>query len=231
MQYWFYVRTSGLTSTGDDGKKVTHYPLASIVGPMKPSTQMPPSSEVSTEREACNGAFALACRYSGGQDLVEEMVASKCWPLGRNRPSMRIEMVNLPVFGEDVGVLFPCFDIKLAEDETAEDFTAVVEWEAREILDEMSDEEYLAQRAIVGTMPCLNCVFDELGIHHEEHEVPAKVLKSLEDKEKKVALKNTTATAEAKKRKGIGRAKAISKKQKVGAASTAASVGSGEEMT
>jgi hypothetical protein len=38
MQYWFYVRTSGLTSTGDDGKKVTHYPVASIMGPMKPST-------------------------------------------------------------------------------------------------------------------------------------------------------------------------------------------------
>jgi hypothetical protein len=74
----------------------------------------------------------------------EEMVASKCWPLGRNRPSMRIEMVNLPVFGEDVGVLFPCFDIKLAEDETAEDFTAIVEWEVQEILDEMSNEEYLA---------------------------------------------------------------------------------------
>jgi hypothetical protein len=47
---------------------------------------------------------------------VEEMVASKCWPLGRNRPSMKIEMVNLPVFGEDVEVLFPRFDIKLAED-------------------------------------------------------------------------------------------------------------------
>jgi hypothetical protein len=80
-------------------------------------------------------------------------------------------------------------------------------------------------------MPRLNCVFDELGIHHEEHKVPAKVLKSLEDKEKKAALKNTTATAKAKKRKGIGRAKAISKKQKVGAASDAASAGSGEEMT
>jgi hypothetical protein len=75
---------------------------------------------------------------------VEEMVASKCWPLGRNRPSMRIEMVNLPVFDENVGVLFPRFDIKLVDDETAEDFTAIVEWEVREILDEMSDEEYLA---------------------------------------------------------------------------------------
>jgi hypothetical protein len=28
------------------------------------------------KREACERAFALACRYSGGWDLVEEMVVS-----------------------------------------------------------------------------------------------------------------------------------------------------------
>jgi hypothetical protein len=39
-------------------------------------------------------------------------------------------------------------------------------------------------------------MFEELGIHHEEHKVPAKVLKSLDNKAKKVAAKNTTATAE-----------------------------------
>ena len=58
----------------------------------------------------------------------------------------------------------------------------VVETGAHEILGEMSNKEYLACRAIVGTMPHLNRVFEELGIHHEEHEVPAKVQKSLEDK-------------------------------------------------
>ena len=41
--------------------------------------------------------------------MVEEMVAANCWPLGRNRPAMTIEMVSLPVFGEGIGVLFPRF--------------------------------------------------------------------------------------------------------------------------
>jgi hypothetical protein len=37
MQYFFYVRTFGMTSTNDDGKKFTHYPLASIMNVMKTS--------------------------------------------------------------------------------------------------------------------------------------------------------------------------------------------------
>ena len=40
---------------------------------------------------------------------------------------------------------------------------------AHEILGEMSDREYLAHRAITGTMPWLNRVFEEFMIHHEEH--------------------------------------------------------------
>lgn len=77
MRYWFYVRTSGVTSTDDDGKKVTHYSLASVMNAMKPSTQVTPSSKVDPHCMACNKAFALACQYFGGRDLVEEMVASK----------------------------------------------------------------------------------------------------------------------------------------------------------
>ena len=36
-------------------------------------------------------------------------------------------MVNLPLFGDRVGVLFPCFDVRQAEDMTADDFVAAVE--------------------------------------------------------------------------------------------------------
>jgi len=65
----------------------------------------------------------------------------------------------------------------------------------------MSDKEYLACKAITGTMPCLNRVFEELGIHHEEHDVPAKVHRSLEDKARKATTKNATIVAKVKKRK------------------------------
>jgi len=30
-------------------------------------------------RKACDKDFALSCRYSEGQDLVEEMVAANCY--------------------------------------------------------------------------------------------------------------------------------------------------------
>jgi len=38
MQYSFYVRTGGMTSTDSEWKKHTRYPLA-VMTPMKPSTQ------------------------------------------------------------------------------------------------------------------------------------------------------------------------------------------------
>ena len=61
-------------------------------------------------------------------------------------------------------------------------------------------------------MTRLNRVFEELGIHHEEHKVPSKVLKSIEEKAKKAAAKNATAVVESKKRKGASGPKTISKK-------------------
>ena len=105
---------------------------------------------------------------------------------------------------------------------------------AREILGEMSNKEYLARRAIVGTMPRLNRVFEEFGIHHEEHDVPVKVHKSLEDKAKRATTKNATAAAKAKKRKGTSTSKIISKRQKTtgtfAATSATASVEADEEV-
>jgi len=59
-----------------------------------------------------------------------------------------------------------------------------------------------------------------------------KVLKSIEDKEKRAAMaKNTTALVESKKRKGGGATKTISKKQKGGAVSKVASISSAGEET
>jgi hypothetical protein len=65
-------------------------------------------------------------------------------------------------------------------------------------------------------MPWLNRVFEELGIHHEEHKVPTKVLKSIEDKTKNAIAKNNTAAAESKKRRGIGTAKALARSGRLG---------------
>ena len=68
---------------------------------------------------------------------------------------MTIEMVNLPVFGEGVGVPFPRFGFE-KEGRAAEKLVKSAEAGAREILGEMSDKEYLARRSLTGTMPCLN---------------------------------------------------------------------------
>ena len=60
---------------------------------------------------------------------MEEMVAAKFWRLGKSRPSFKVEMVHLPVYGLADGFPFPHFGIKLSEGETLEEFAAIVEQE------------------------------------------------------------------------------------------------------
>jgi hypothetical protein len=93
--------------------KEVRYLLASIMSEMKPLSKVIPSDEMTPEREACNRAFALACWYSRGRDLVEEMVASNYGPLGKRNPEFTIEMVNVPVYGLVEGVPCPRFDREL----------------------------------------------------------------------------------------------------------------------
>jgi hypothetical protein len=155
------------------------------------------------------------------------MVASNCWPLGKKRPEFTIKMVNVPVFGPAKGVPFPRFGIELKEGEDKKSFAAMVEDGAREIVVKITDKEYLERKAVRGTMPRLNRVLEELGIHHEEHKVPTEVLAMIEEKKKKATAKNTMAAAESKKRKGIGASKVVTKKQKIsmaGPSSAASSV-------
>ena len=82
----------------------------------------------------------------------------------------------------------------------------------------------MARRSIAGTMPWLNRVFEEFRVHHEEHDVPTKVHKSIEDKARKAAAKNVIAAMEAKKRKGVATPKVITKRWKTVATSATASI-------
>ena len=179
---------------------------------MKPLMKVNPCGEITPQSEAYDKAFALACWYSRGCDLVEEMVTSNGWPLGKSRPSFKIEMVNILIYGPAKRVPFPRFGIELLEGESVEDFVSSMEEGAREIVGDISEREFLVRWVIGGTITRLNWVFEELGIHHEEHKVPPKVLKSVEEKAKKVAAKNATTVAESKKRKGASGPQTISKK-------------------
>ena len=107
---------------------------------MKPLMKVAPSEEIMPHRETYDKAFAFAYRYSKGCDLVEEMVATKHWPLGKSRPSFKAEMVNLPVYGEAGGIPFPHFGIALSKDETLKDFVSSMEQETREIVDDITDK-------------------------------------------------------------------------------------------
>ena len=91
LEQWFYVKTYGVHSTTEDGVELSEYPLTSRMEEMASHTHVDPPEEVSPMREACDQAFAAACRYSGAHDLVEEIMASNYWPLGKNNPAFRLE--------------------------------------------------------------------------------------------------------------------------------------------
>jgi hypothetical protein len=111
---------------------------------MKPLSKVTPSKEMTPEREACTKAFALACRYSKGLDLVEEMVVSDYWPLGKRNLEFHIELVNVLVYGPTSGVPFPRFHHELPTIEDKKAFTMEVEEGAQLIVGKISDREYLA---------------------------------------------------------------------------------------
>ncbi|XP_021315213.1 uncharacterized abhydrolase domain-containing protein DDB_G0269086-like [Sorghum bicolor] len=211
MRAWFYVRTPAASKTLDDGSVDKVYPYASLMKELKPFSKVDPSQEMSEERLACDKAFALACRYSGGRDLVEEMVAADYWLLGRRTDEFTIEMVQVPVFGPPEGLPFPRFGAGIPEDETKESFLDRVEVSARRIVGKISEKEYLQRRSALGTMPRFNRVFEELGIEYEDYVIPPDVLLGLE---KKKDSSKAVALAESKKRKGGGAVKQLAKKRR-----------------
>ena len=64
------MKTYEVRGTTEDGAEVVEYPLTSRMEEMAPHTRVDPPEEMSPVREACDRAFAAACRYSGGHDLV-----------------------------------------------------------------------------------------------------------------------------------------------------------------
>ena len=134
--------------------KAVHYLLAFTMEEMRPYTCL--TAEIDAEQEACDVAFAVTCHYSEGRDLVEEMVATRFWPIGKdNRPKTTLEKLRFPVFEEEEeGVSSPCFGLKCKEGRTDAEIVGQVEAAAVEILGDISKCEYLARQAIRGTI-CL----------------------------------------------------------------------------
>lgn len=204
-----------LNTKDKHGNKAIQFPLASSMEEMRPLTRV--AADVDEACLAYDKAFVCTVRYSGGQDLVEKIVAANFWPHGREtRPPFSLGKVKLPVFGEVGGVYFSRFGLKRAEGETDATIVARIEAEAGEILGDISEREYLARAAVGGTMPHLNQVFEELGVKYGNREVPPKILKSVEEKASKAtASKNTTPRAESKKRKATSGPKPKGRKRRL----------------
>ena len=79
---------------------------------------------------------------------------------------MTLVRMKLPVFNSAEGELCSCFYLTHTEDKTDEEFISEVEHSATKILGEISKREYLSCRAIGGTMPRLNWVFEEMKVKY-----------------------------------------------------------------
>ena len=150
------MKTYGVCGTTEDGAEVWEYPLTSRMEVMAPHTCVEPPEAVSPVREACERAFALACRYSGGRNLVEEIMASNYWPLSKDNPPFQLETVPVPIFGPEAGIPFPRLGQSLGEGVTEDSFVSEVEEATIGLVGKISEREYTSWRAVAGTMPWLN---------------------------------------------------------------------------
>jgi hypothetical protein len=153
LEKWFYVKTYGVRCTADDGLEVMEYPLTMTMDEMKPHMRVDPPEVISPAWEACDRAFVAMCHYSRGRDLMEEIMGSNYWPLGRDNPAFRLEIVKLPVFRPKAGVPFPRFGQSLAEGVTKEGFVSDVEEATVGLVGKVSERKYTSQRLAAGTMP------------------------------------------------------------------------------
>lgn len=151
--YWFYVKTSSVMWTFASGEKVRIHPLASTMSAMKTTSRGAPAGDLDASSKACSEAFALACCYLGGRDLIEEMVASKYWPLYRDSAPVRLENVRLPIMSEPEGIPFPRFDSEKVKEKDAREFVIAMEETTTIILGEITTKKYLARKTEAGTMP------------------------------------------------------------------------------
>jgi hypothetical protein len=87
----------------------------------------------------------------------------------------------VPVFGSVEGLPFLRFDRVLLPDQDKKAFILEIKKFSHQIVGKMSDKEYLARRSASGTMPRLNRVLEEFGIHHDEYVDPPDVLAAIEE--------------------------------------------------
>ena len=104
---------------------------------------------------------------------------------------MKLEKMKLSVFGGEEGEMCPFFSLQHIEDETDKEFITYVESTIALVLGKISDREYLARRAIGGTMPLLNRILEKLKLKYGDRKVPEKVLMSIEDKAAKAVVPRT----------------------------------------
>lgn len=217
-RYWFYAKVPVMTFHRNDGTDIDIHPLASTMSVMKTVSCVSPKNTES--RRACEKAFEFACRFSSGRDLVEEFLAAGVWPLGQNCwKKYKLKEMSLPLYGlgVDEPVPFPRFGLEKPRGKSDEEVVAEVETKAKEILGAMSDREYASRVVVAGTTPCLNQIFEELGVWYEKRVPPLKVQAALAPNAKvsRVATESTMK-AEALKRKNTPAGVRATKKAKVG---------------
>lgn len=157
MEYWFYVRTPSVVAGANHERK---FPFASTMTEMNPHCKVRPPAKVDAVCAACDLAFAKACKYSGGRDIVEEMVMSDFWLLGKHRPEFNLVKMKLPVFGSAEGEFVPVFELERDPKQSDKALLRSFERETTFLLGEITDKEYQSRRDVGGTLPRLNRILE-----------------------------------------------------------------------
>jgi hypothetical protein len=166
MKEWFYVKND--LKVREDIKDIIMRPIWQRFGLRKPKV------EIDEAAEGCRRAFGTVCSFIGTNDLIQEHIAFRIWPL-LEKWEMPKETVTKTGEGELVRLKY---NFKYGDkfDEPNDDWLKCIEATSDELLGSYSKAEDNALSAAFGSRKKkrLNRVFDAIRFMYPDYRYPPK---------------------------------------------------------
>jgi hypothetical protein len=193
MQEWFYVKID--LSQREDIKGIIQRPIWSCFGIRRPLIAL------GNDVQACQKAFNIVCTYIGTEDLVQEHIAYRVWPLANGWEMLKEAAASSSQNG--LVYLKYTFRYKSQFDEPNDDCLDAIEATSDELLGAYSKAEDEAMTTAFGARgkKRLNRVFDVIGFVYPDYCYPTRK----QGKKRKAATSASSSVSRSKKVKVLMR--------------------------
>jgi hypothetical protein len=166
MEEWFYVKND--LKAREDIKEIIQRPIWSRFSLRRPKV------EINDTVEACQRAFSTVCAFIGTNDLIQEDISFRVWPLVESWEMLKETTAD----SSEGGLVRLKYTFRFREkfDEPNDDWLKCVEATSDELLGAYSKAEDNALSATFGGRgkERLNRVFDSIGFVYPDYHYPLR---------------------------------------------------------